>query len=207
MCYRIWFLMQYVILSEEELEDLRDQLETLKTQLKTEEKEHYFEVERSKTELYQSRARIRSLEEDLADIIKKYEEEKINLTEEVSGLKDFNNEMNLKICVFLEQLSDYKTQVEKLKLELQYSRKKSEEMEEEKDRCKSELASLHQQLVAAEKKGREAVNEKEQRVDKLESRLQMATVKEKEAISELTIIKEDIMTTNQDYRYETQIID
>ena len=33
--------------------------------------------------------------------------------------------MNLKICVFLEQLSEYKNHVEKLKLELQYSRYKT----------------------------------------------------------------------------------
>ena len=81
-------------------------------------------VERSKTELNQAKSRITCLEDELHDITKKFEVDKENLNDEISQLKEINNEMNLKICVFLEQLSEYKNHVEKLKLELQYSRYK-----------------------------------------------------------------------------------
>ena len=46
----------------------------------------------------------------------------------------------------------------------------------------------------------QAALDKDRKVESLESKLEVVSVKEKQAISELTVIKEDLVIANQDYR-------
>ena len=70
----------------------------------------------------------------------------------------------------------------------------------EKDKYREDNDHLHNSLLEAEKMNHKAGMDKDKKVESLESKLEVVSVKEKQAISELTVIKEDLVIANQDYR-------